>query len=118
MHYSVTQIIRADIFRINMQAMGLLTDTENWRLRMRQECRERFPRHRGLAIPTCITARAWPTSRDSCRDRQLAVSFEVSGMGNVPDIPGACASRNFAYLARGPWNPKYSLSHSRYIDKI
>ena len=28
---------------------------------MHRECRERFPRHRGLAIPTCITARAWPT---------------------------------------------------------
>ena len=27
---------------------------------MRRECRERFPSHRGLAIPTCITARAWP----------------------------------------------------------
>ena len=26
---------------------------------MRRECRERFPRHRWLAIPTCITARAW-----------------------------------------------------------
>ena len=25
---------------------------------MRRECRERFPRHRGLASPTCITARA------------------------------------------------------------
>ena len=22
---------------------------------MRRECRERFPRHRGLVIPTCIT---------------------------------------------------------------
>ena len=29
---------------------------------MRRECRERFPRHRGLAIPACITARAWPLS--------------------------------------------------------
>ena len=26
---------------------------------MRRECRERFPRHREKAIPTCITARAW-----------------------------------------------------------
>ena len=26
---------------------------------MRRECRERFPRHRGLATPTCIMARAW-----------------------------------------------------------
>ena len=45
---------------------------------MRRECRERFPGHRGLAIPTCITARASRTCRDACRDRWLAVSFEVS----------------------------------------
>ena len=38
--------------------MGLLPDTQNCGLRMRRECRERFPSHRRLAIPTCITARA------------------------------------------------------------
>ena len=37
------------------------------------ECRERFPRHRGFAIPTCITA-----------------------------FPGACATPNFTYRVRGP----------------
>ena len=41
--------------------MGLLPDTQNCGLRMRRECREIFPRHRGLAIPTCITALAWRT---------------------------------------------------------
>ena len=35
--------------------MGLLPDTQNYGLRMRRECRERFPRRRGLEIPTCIT---------------------------------------------------------------
>ena len=34
--------------------MGFLPDTWNCELRMRRECREPFPRHRGLAIPTCI----------------------------------------------------------------
>ena len=29
---------------------------------MRRECRARFPRHRGLAIPVYIMARAWPLS--------------------------------------------------------
>ena len=57
--------------------------------------RERFPRHRGLAIPTCITTRA-------CRDRSLTVSFEVSGGEDIPGIPGACVTRNFTYLVRGP----------------
>ena len=41
-----------------LHPMGLLPDTQNCGLRMSRECRERFPRHRGLAIPTCITARA------------------------------------------------------------
>ena len=51
---------------------------------------------RGLAIPTCITARARHTCRDACQDRQLAVSFEVGGGENVPGIPGARATRNFS----------------------
>ena len=38
--------------------MGLLPGTQNLGLSMRRECRERFPRHRGLAIPIFITARA------------------------------------------------------------
>ena len=42
----------------NNQYMVLLQDTQNCELRMRRECRERFPHHRGLAIPTRITARA------------------------------------------------------------
>ena len=49
--------------------MDLLPDTPNCRLCMRRECRVRFPRHRGLAIPTCITACAWRTCRDACCDR-------------------------------------------------
>ena len=57
---------------------------------MRRECRERFPRYRGLAILTCITVLAWRACRDACRDRLLAVSFEIGGGENVPGIPGAC----------------------------
>ena len=70
---------------------------------MRRECRERFPRHRELTIPTCITARASRTCCDACRDGYLAVAFEVGGGENVSGIPGACATRNFTYLVRGPW---------------
>ena len=40
--------------------------------------------------------------RVACRDRQLADSFEVGGVENVPGIPGACATRIFSYLVRGP----------------
>ena len=42
--------------------VGLLPDMQNCGLRMHRDYRERFPRHRGLAIPACITARAWPLS--------------------------------------------------------
>ena len=45
-----------------------LSDTWNWGSRMRRECRQRLPRHRRLAIPTCITARAWRTCRDARQD--------------------------------------------------
>ena len=48
---------------------GLLPDKQNCGLRMHRECREHFPRHYVLTIPTCIAARAWRTCRDACRDR-------------------------------------------------
>ena len=70
---------------------------------MHRECWERFPRHRRLANPACITARALCTCRYACRDRLLAVSFEVGSEENVPGILGACANHNFTYLVRGPW---------------
>ena len=52
----------------NMQAMGLLPDMLNCRLQMPRECQERFPRYCGLTILTCITARAWCTCCDACRE--------------------------------------------------
>ena len=42
----------------NKQVHGPLTRYVKLRVRMRRECRECFPRHRGKAIPPCITARA------------------------------------------------------------
>ena len=60
----------------------------------------RFPRHRRLVIPTCITGHAWRMCRYACRDRKLTVSFEVGGGENFPGIPGTCATRNFTYLVR------------------
>ena len=90
--------------------MGLLPDTYNCGLRIRRECRERFPRHRGLAIPTCITVRAWRTCRDAYRDRLTSGFLWSRRWENVPGIPGACATRNFTYLARGPLQINYPWS--------
>ena len=61
----------------------LLTDAQNCGFRMRRECRERFPRHRWLAFPTCITERAWRIINDCIRDivepnRQSVSDYEMS----------------------------------------
>ena len=72
---------------------------------MRRVCRERFSRHRlqrkslvsdtGIHHGTCVTHVSWGMSGTLTR-----------GAGrNVPGIPGACATRNFMYLARSPWGP-------------
>ena len=60
-----------------------------------------FSPPRRWAILTYITARAWRTCRDACRDRWLAAPFELGSGERVPGLPGACATRNFAYLVRG-----------------
>ena len=100
--------------------MGLLPVTKSCGLRIHQGCRDRFPCHRGLAIPTCHTARAWCMCRDAGRDRLLTVSFKVVGGENVPGIPGACTTRNCMYLSRGPWEaniqtPQKSTASSRLM---
>ena len=55
------------------RAMGLLSDRQNCGLRMRRECRERFPRHRlqrkplvsdpGMHRGSCVTHVPWCMSR-------------------------------------------------------
>ena len=72
---------------------------------MRRECRERFPRHRlqrkplvsdpGMHHGTCVTHVPW------C----MAGSPNCGGGENVPGIPGACGTRDFTYLSRGPCSP-------------
>ena len=83
--------------------MGLSLDTQNCGLRMRWECRERFPRHRlkrktlvsdpDMHHGTCVTHVPW------C----MSGSLTPCGGENVPGIPGACTTRKFMYLTRGPW---------------
>ena len=97
--------------------MGLLPGTQTCELRMRRESRERFPRHPGLAILTCITTRAWCTCHGACRDRLLAVSFEVGGGGNTPGISGACTTRNFAYLLKGPYATHFQTRGRREMGR-
>ena len=66
-----------------------------------------FPRHwlqrkplvsnPGMHHGTCVTHVPW------CMSGLLS----RCGGENVPGIPGACATRNFTYLARGPLVPVY-----------
>ena len=69
-----------------------------------------FPRHRlqrkplvsypGMHHGTCVTHLPW------C----MSGSLTRGGRENVPGIPGACATRNFTYLARGPYSDLLSTS--------
>ena len=45
----------------------------------------------------------WHTCRNACRDRWLAVSFEIGGGENAPGIPSAYTIRNFTHRKRDPW---------------
>ena len=71
-----------------------------------------FPRHRRLAIETCIMARAWPTCCDACQDRLLAFFFEVGGGESVA---GACATLNFTNLVRGALESRLLCCHCLLI---
>ena len=71
--------------------MSLLPDRLNCGLRMRRECRGRFPRYR-LQRKPLVTHLPWCMSGSLTQD----------GGENVPGISGACATRNFTYLVRGP----------------
>ena len=72
---------------------------------MHRECRKCFLLRRLQSKPlvshprmyhgTCVTHVPW------C----LSGSLNHSGGENVPDIPGACATRNLTHLARGPCPP-------------
>ena len=92
--------------------MGLLPDTQYCVLRMRRECRERFPRHRlqrktlvsdpDMHHGACVTHEPW------CMSGSLSPGCE----GNVPVIPGACKTRIFPYLSRGAFPNKFKYVSS------
>ena len=85
---------------------------------MRRECRERFPHNRLQRKPlfsdpsmhhgTCVTHVPWCMSGSLTR-----------GSGeNVPGIPGACATRNFSYLARGLCCGRWKWQNDMLTDTI
>ena len=105
MDQSLTAVVNRrhpSAYFVRVYFMGLLPNTSNCWLRMRRECWERFPCHRGLAIPIFITAQAWRMYRDAWRDLLLAVSFS-GGKKLIPGIPAACPTDNCMCLVSGPY---------------
>ena len=98
--------------------MGLLPDTVKYGLRMRRECRERFPRRLLQRNPlvidpsmhhgTCVTHVRW----------FMPGSLTRGAGENAPCIPGACPTGNFTYLARGPWYSGLSKTKRNYQHRL
>ena len=63
---------------------------------MRRKCRERFPRHRLQRKPLVSDQGTCVTAVPGCMSGSLT-------RGGRENVPGACATRNFTHLARGPW---------------
>ena len=55
----------------------------------------------GMHHSTCVTHVPWYMSRSRTR----------GGGENILGIPGACATHNSVYLARGPWPSGYQSGH-------
>ena len=92
--------------------LGLLPDAENCGLHMRREYRERFSRHR-LQKKSPVSD---PEMHHGASVKHvpwcMSGSLTCGVGGNVPGIPGACATRKFTYLARGPWTSTRSWWYS------
>ena len=67
---------------------------------MRRGCRERFPHHRLQRKPLVSDP---GMQHDTCVTHVLGCMSGSLTRGGGESIPGACVSRNFAYVGRGPW---------------
>ena len=105
--------------------MGLLPETQKCGLRMRWECRERFPRHRLQRKPlvidpdmhhdTCVTANPrWRGKRTRHCRRMRNPQFYVSGkrpMGVIIGLPWYHRSKLAVYL----WFDNNVLWHDLHV---
>ena len=106
-----------------MICMGLLPDTENCGCACAGNAGNVLPatggrrswhtRHIVIYHGTCVTHVPW------CMPGSLTRGFpalESVARKNVPGIPGACATRNAAYLVRGPWSDRLDqVRHRSYV---
>ena len=85
-----------------------------------------FKGNRSLAIPACITARAWRTCRDACRDRLLAKTFPPFPAHAHPQFwvsgkrPIACYHgwQKIAHDTRAVVPCKQILLHSYLLSRV
>ena len=86
-----------------ISAMGLLPDTENCGVVHAPGIPGMFSHHWLQKIP--LISDPGIHHDKGVTHVQLCMSGSLSrgGGDNVPGIAGACATRNFTYLARGPW---------------
>ena len=94
--------------------MGLLPDTQNCRLRMRRECRERFP-----PPPTSKENASWRSRHASRHVRHARAVMRVGiayplRRGKRSRHSRRMRTRNFTYLARGPWHNVNSNHHRNF----
>ena len=79
--------------------MGLLPDTHNCELRMHRVCRKRFSHHRLQRKPIV----SYPgMHHGTCVTHVLCCMSGSLTRGGGENVPGACATHNFAYPVRGP----------------
>ena len=109
-----SQIIKCSRYIWSMRAILMIWAWASYQIRKISGCAcavnagNVFPRHRFQRKPlvidpdmhhgTCVKHVPWCMSGSITND----------GGENVPSIPGACATRNFAYLVRGPWSQRLS----------
>ena len=91
---------------VKIQAYSFMGPLPYCGLRMSWEFRERFPRHRFQRKPLVSDPGMHHGTGISHVPWCMSGSLTRGGGENGPGIPGACVTRNFAYLVRGPCNCK------------
>ena len=92
------------------RTMGLLPNTSN--------CGCACAGNAGNVFPATAGKQSRHASRHVCDARAVMhagiansrFTLNSAAGGNVPGIPGACATRDFAYLVRGQWPAHHPLS--------
>ena len=100
-----------------LYSMSLLPYTKNCRFCMHRECRERFLHRRLQRKPRVSDPSMYHGANVTHVPWCMSRSLTYGGRENVPYIPGACATRNFPYLVRGPCHEYCQASLYKSINQ-